>query len=213
MSAFKYTEEELERFSQVVPPKPVEVGLQIYHVRIPMSSDNPEPRSGIPPVATVALVWDSDGNLARGISICSQTDQWDRRRIGRPLAIARARRALRTRTSTLPVGFPIENRRSPDGDQIVRQAGLLFMHTWTDRYGDHALPECKSHFNPFRLTRFEAQLLRSFAAHNPGTPGTAGVGAIDARYRFGEIPDVVYYECAMETAAEAKVPDESESPT
>lgn len=113
------------------------------------SDGNKVDRRGVPPVAYIMLQWDDEGNTARGIAICAEVDNWSRK-IGASKARAQAARALGRKVNDHPIGLPVKG--------IVRNAALRFMNAWRERFGDGALPQYKSTYNP-HLTSFEKQII------------------------------------------------------
>lgn len=172
--------------------KRTEIGMQIYYVY--RLDSNKRRIKGQPPIGTVALVFDSDGNVARGIAIRSANDQFCRPK-GRQLAIARARHALYTRTSCDVVGIPV---RTAGTCVDVRQAALDFMDVCRHNYD--TIFDYKSQFNP-KLTMFERGVVTDLwnSKHRAGLtaetdPFVAGLRAfVECRIRGDEIADAVTY--------------------
>lgn len=172
--------------------KRVEIGMQIYYV-YRLDSDKRRIK-GQSPIGTVALVFDSDGNVARGIAIRSANDQFCKPK-GRMLAIARARHALYTRTSCDMVGIPV---RTSSTSVDVRQSALDFMDVCRHNYD--TIFDYKSQFNP-KLTMFERDVVADLwnAKHRAGLteetdPFVAGLRAfVECRIRGDEIADAVTY--------------------
>lgn len=152
--------------------------IQVYYVR-PVQAvvdGKPQPKKGVHPVACVALKRLDDGTVARGISICADTDNWCRKD-GRNRAIARLRKAAGCKCNGLPIGEPVtvkgaEPEPVMNGEEPVvkngrvvmalpmepRRAGINFHMTWAENYGSDALPGYKSAWNP-KLTAYETTLL------------------------------------------------------
>lgn len=203
--------------------KRVEIGMQIYYV-YRLDSDKRRIK-GQSPIGTVALVFDSDGNVARGIAIRSANDQFCKPK-GRQLAIARARHALYTRTSCDMIGIPV---RTSSTSVDVRQSALDFMDVCRHNYD--TIFDYKSQFNP-KLTMFERDVVADLwnAKHRAGLteetdPFVAGLRAfVECRIRGDEIADAVTYSYPdtddavpkPATASETVNPDtavKSEQPT
>ena len=88
--------------------------IQIYYVYDGIYKYNKFTKGkDLPPVATVALVWHSDDihNVARGIAVCSKSDQFSRA-VGRKIAIKRARQAFYKNESSLKIPFYNEDQMS-----------------------------------------------------------------------------------------------------
>ena len=107
---------------------------------------------GRPPIAVVAICEDLDGNVARGIAILSEHDNF-RRSVGRQKAIDKARWALKNKKAGFPIGWAIN---TDEGD-IVRPSAISFMSAWTNRM-QVPPPNYKASFNP-SLTSFEQHLV------------------------------------------------------
>jgi len=98
------------------------------------------------PIATVAIGPSTEeGKIVRGISICSDKDQWDRRE-GRKLAVSRCRRALGLKKTTQLV---------KDGHDPAPK--YLYIHYGSD-YGDYDGAIYKSAYN-VEPTEKEARIL------------------------------------------------------
>ena len=127
-------------------------------------------KKGVPPIACTVYAWDDEGNVARGISICSNEDNWNRK-AGRVRATARARKALGTKKSSMPIGVAVTVK---DATTLVRQAGLELLGLWRDRFGsESSLPSCKASYNP-KLNSFEQHMVQT------AKDRVAGVRTLDA---------------------------------
>ena len=113
-------------------------------------------KKGVPPVACIVYAWDDEGNVARGVAICSEADNWNRK-AGRERATARARKALGTKKSSMPIGMPVTDAAT----KLVRQVGMNFLYLWQDRFGvDSSLPGFKASYNP-KMNDFEEKLVQT----------------------------------------------------
>jgi hypothetical protein len=111
-------------------------------------------KKGVPPVACIVYAWNDAGIVARGVAICAAEDNWNRKD-GCGLAMARARKALGTKKSSLPIGVAVT-------DETVRLSGLEFLSLWGIRFGgdDPARPLWKSAYAPV-LNDFEKKLVQT----------------------------------------------------
>ena len=145
------------------------------------------PVKGAPPVGCVALHRDEQGNIARGISICSIRDNWNYKK-GANKAIARCRHAMACQCTDLPIDRPIPisdperlaRYRGSNADDIIggelrRRSAARFLAAWVDSNPGEITPNFKSSWNP-PLTKRELAVLDYAAtvrgAH-PGVPVTA----------------------------------------
>jgi len=186
--------------------KRVEVGTQVYHVY--RTDDSGNRKKNTAPIGTVVLLFDSDGNVARGVSVRSPDDQFNRA-TGRRIALARARQAMHTRTSRDIAGIPVHGGLR--GDVLIRRASLDFMEVCKRNYG--VVFDYKSHFNP-QLTPFERKIVTEVwaARHRSGytvetDPFLAGLRVfVECRIRGDEIPDAVTYSFPAASPDTASVP-------
>ena len=133
----------------------------IFYLREQMPSPEPgisQDVKGRAPIAVVAIGQDTEGNLARGIAILSDHDNF-RRSIGRQRAIEKARWALKNRKAGFPIGWAI----TTDEGDLVRPAALRFMGAWSNRMQEIP-PDYKAAFNP-KLTSFEQHLVEKSQNH------------------------------------------------
>lgn len=128
---------------------------QVYYLKpqVVAPDGTTKDRKGVSPVACIALSTDTVGNVARGISICSNSDNWERQE-GRKRAVARAAKALGKHQTSQPIGMPVVSVKQ----EIVRDAGLVFLDLWRERFGMVNMPTFKSSFNP-PLTDFERKII------------------------------------------------------
>ena len=118
----------------------------VYYIR---PVENGVPKKGVAPVGTVVLLWDNNGNVSRGISICAETDQFVREKGVRD-AFIRAKQALADQKTRSPIGFPIGPMEK------VRNASMAFQSAWQAQWGE--APGWKQEFKP-TLTPYESKLL------------------------------------------------------
>lgn len=150
--------------------------IQIFYVRRTHVVDGKiETIKGVPPIGCVALHRDEAGNVARGISICSPTDNWNYRK-GANKAIAACRCAMGCRCTERPIGHPVV---TSDGE-ITREAGIWFLDAWRDRFPGEPMPRNKVSWNP-PLTQHELQVLdyardQQGRAHPGAAKATAACG-------------------------------------
>jgi hypothetical protein len=116
-------------------------------------------KKGAPPIACVFLHQDAEGIVSRGISICSELDNWNRK-AGTVKAMRRCYEARKHKGSKYPIGYPVQVRDKVTGEKSedTRNAGLLFMATWRDRFGSDNIPGFKSSYNPV-ISDYERGLL------------------------------------------------------
>ena len=98
------------------------------------------------PLITVCLLKDEDGNVARGVSICSPRDNPSKAE-GRMLAVGRAHEAMGLRC----------NKSFMNRKEVTGWTGVLRATGTTFTFGNH--PLYKINFNP-TLSEFEQKLLR-----------------------------------------------------
>jgi|688.fasta_scaffold189012_2 hypothetical protein len=116
-------------------------------------------KKGVPPAACIVYAWNDAGDVARGVAICSEADNWNRQD-GRERATARARKALGTKKSSMPIGVAV-TAKDDAATMLVRQAGLEFLYLWQDRFGvADPLPGFKVSYNP-ALNDFEKKLVQT----------------------------------------------------
>ena len=152
--------------------------VQVFYLREQEKTEKGfEDAKGVPPVACIAYIEDDQGNVARGISICSEVDNWKRSE-GRNRAIARARKAMGCKCNDQIIGVPV---KGDPGVEILRSAGVVFLSLWASRFGQDNVPNFKVAYNP-PLNEFEHKLLdtarqrRAEAATKPaGQPAPASV--------------------------------------
>lgn len=142
--------------------------IPIYYLRpqvIDPATKKSADKKGSSRIACIALAEDEKGNIARGISICSNCGYPDGRggdnflkSEARKRAIRRCRHALKTHKNEFPIGIPIKTGSSSK-DDVIRHAGIVFLQTWSDRFGyDNKIPVFKASFNP-NLTDFEKHIM------------------------------------------------------
>lgn len=145
--------------------------IQVFYLRSMTLVDGKlAPKKGVHPVACIAIHRDPvTGLTARGISICAETDNWEKKE-GRHRAIARLRKAMGCQCNTLPIGEPVivKGERmpemQPDGTckmvpkTEARMSGINFQQEWQTRFQGQPVPGYKSAWNP-TLSAFEKQLL------------------------------------------------------
>ena len=102
-----------------------------YYVRL-LDRDSRPVAGGMPPLGCVVFTPMEDGRVARGISVCSYSDNWDYKK-GRNIAMARAKSALTTGKSAAPLA-----RGNPH-----RPSSAEFLHTWVQDHGASTRQEYK----------------------------------------------------------------------
>ena len=128
---------------------PAEQRVTYYVKPVANTPTGVAPKKGVPPLGTVVLIWDNEGNVSRGIAICAESDQFCRNR-GAQEAFVRAKDGIFTKKTKYLVGAPAEHTG------VIRNAAMAFCEAWQAQWGE--VPSWKQAFKPI-LTDFEKRLL------------------------------------------------------